>query len=572
MLRSRGWKRIRKMNSQDTGTHQQIMKIRRTTLGFGVVQILLGISLTSLSFTAFAFTSSDRIRKACPYWAGFTVFCSGGVGLIAWKNSTVVSMCLFTFFSAVCVVLQMVGTLLTGDAGGLLKSLLMCEKLISADVCKCCDSIQACQHSPGGIEFEGVDDCTLLTGLLTGLMYGLFVLTIFGSVLCFVATILGCTAVARGTGRNQGLRGRHSSRRSGSSDEDRYTWVSYPTDLSTIPSYAPPVYHSIENFPDYGLSSCIVPPPVFDPTDLPPPYSSQNLSLAESQNSLSSPESSTSQNQISIGQEVSELHTLLQSPPIYDNGPRTQSNGCKAPCGTSNGVIHLVAGDPRLDREVVGESCESFAFTKTDCSDQENPLGGDKGLLGRGTIGDDMKGIDVIDERRGNSSPRLERHLCEIVPQNARTRSSTTRTSGDESQVTEASGNRGTPTFNSPCQKSRKLSLTRCSKLGENSIYVNSFEVLSRPPPNVRVPLEDSQLCFTTNRYLNTRSAEQRLKRSFVEKHRRSQKRIGRGRRRRHGVEVLDQKRKPDAVLQLPASQVDCANEDSAFTGKESVV
>ena len=114
-------------------------------------------------------------------------------------------MCLFTFFSAVCVVLQMVGTLLTGDAGGLLKSLLMCEKLISADVCKCCDSIQACQHSPGGIEFEGVDDCTLLTGLLTGLMYGLFVLTIFGSVLCFVATILGCTAVARGTGRNQVL-------------------------------------------------------------------------------------------------------------------------------------------------------------------------------------------------------------------------------------------------------------------------------------------------------------------------------------------------------------------------------
>ena len=99
----------------------------------------------------------------------------------------------------------MIGTLLTGDAGGHLKSLLMCEKLVSSEICKCCDSVHACQHSSVGIEFEGVSDCSLLTGLLTGLMYGLFVLTIFGSILCFVATILGCTAVARETSRNQVL-------------------------------------------------------------------------------------------------------------------------------------------------------------------------------------------------------------------------------------------------------------------------------------------------------------------------------------------------------------------------------
>ena len=114
-------------------------------------------------------------------------------------------MSLFTFFSAVCVGLQMIGTILTGDAGGLLKSLVMCEKQISGNICKCCDSIAACRHSTGGIEFEGVDDCSTLTGLLTGLMYGLCVLTIFGSFLCFVATILGCTAVARETTRNQVL-------------------------------------------------------------------------------------------------------------------------------------------------------------------------------------------------------------------------------------------------------------------------------------------------------------------------------------------------------------------------------
>lgn len=67
------WKEhFREMSAQDT-RFQQMLKIRRTTLGFGVVQILLGVSLTALSFAAFAFTSSNRIRNACPYWAGFTV-------------------------------------------------------------------------------------------------------------------------------------------------------------------------------------------------------------------------------------------------------------------------------------------------------------------------------------------------------------------------------------------------------------------------------------------------------------------------------------------------------------------
>ncbi|KAJ7394019.1 hypothetical protein OS493_003692 [Desmophyllum pertusum] len=337
------------MSAQDT-RFQQMLKIRRTTLGFGVVQILLGIALTALSFAAFAFTSSDRIRNACPYWAGFTVFCSGGVGIIAWKHSSVMSMSLFTFFSAVCVVLQMIGTILTGDVGGLLKSLVMCEKDISEQTCKCCDSIMACRQSVGVVEFEGVHDCSIITGLLTGLIYGLCVLTIFGSLLCFIATILGCTAVARETSRHQGLCGRHSSRRSHPRNQERYTWAPYPTDLTMLPPYAPPVYHSVENFQDYGISSCIVPPPVFDPTDLPPPYSSQNPSLAESQYSLSSPESSSAgPPPFSAGQET-EVHfqpvrTNFQAV-NHDQEESVAQAPPPATCSTPSGVIHLEGGSP----------------------------------------------------------------------------------------------------------------------------------------------------------------------------------------------------------------------------------
>ena len=53
-----------------------------------------------------------------------------------------------------------------------------------------------------------------------------------------------------------------------------------------LPPYAPPIYRSVDNFQDCGATSYIVPPPVFDPTDLPPPYTSRNASLSSSGFSL----------------------------------------------------------------------------------------------------------------------------------------------------------------------------------------------------------------------------------------------------------------------------------------------
>lgn len=112
-------------------------------------------------------------------------------------------MGLFTFFSAVCVVLHMIGTILTGEIGGLLKSILMCQNRIVTQTCVCCDSIMTCKQNVPTFEFEGVDDCSIITGLIKELMYGLCVLNIFGSLVCFIATILGCTSVARQAGRDQ---------------------------------------------------------------------------------------------------------------------------------------------------------------------------------------------------------------------------------------------------------------------------------------------------------------------------------------------------------------------------------
>lgn len=55
-----------------------------------------------------------------------------------------------------------------------------------------------------------------------------------------------------------------------------------------LPSCAPPAYRSFETFQEFSTtSSVVVAPPVYDPTDFPPPYSSRDVSVAGSHHSVS---------------------------------------------------------------------------------------------------------------------------------------------------------------------------------------------------------------------------------------------------------------------------------------------
>ncbi|MGH0178182.1 UNVERIFIED_CONTAM: hypothetical protein FKN15_076846 [Acipenser sinensis] len=55
-------------------------------LALGVVQMGLGSMIVTVSFVAVAFTSSPKVRHACPFWAGFFVVVSGLVGVISWRR------------------------------------------------------------------------------------------------------------------------------------------------------------------------------------------------------------------------------------------------------------------------------------------------------------------------------------------------------------------------------------------------------------------------------------------------------------------------------------------------------
>lgn len=374
------------MPPQDSRLQQRV-KIRRTTLGFGILQILLGLVLTTLSFTAFALTASDRIRNACPYWAGFTVLFSGGVGVIAWRHPGVLSMGLFSFFSAVCVVLQMIGTILTGDIGGFLKSIVSCQSGTSLNSCFCCDSVMSCQQDIYPNQFDGIIDCEIIQGQLKELMYGLCVLNIFGCLICFIATVLGCTSVARHPSREELLSAlRHSTRtESTCTTEGQYEWSPYPNDPHMLPSYAPPAYRSFETFQDFSATSTfVVPPPVYDPTDFPPPYSSRDISVASSQISISEnnantdgtsgtsrwtsgqPSCSAARTQVTLvqqnypimqlcsrcGKNYRHLHQCgsdgtwaVQLPPYQQSEGNNNVNGSNVTCSQSSGTTTLLLRD-----------------------------------------------------------------------------------------------------------------------------------------------------------------------------------------------------------------------------------
>ena len=57
----------------DEETAPRERKIRRGIVIFSSFQVALGALIIAMSFTAFASTSSGKIRVASPYWAGFMV-------------------------------------------------------------------------------------------------------------------------------------------------------------------------------------------------------------------------------------------------------------------------------------------------------------------------------------------------------------------------------------------------------------------------------------------------------------------------------------------------------------------
>ncbi|XP_072726936.1 protein ENTREP2 isoform X3 [Ciconia boyciana] len=120
----------------------------RAMLALGVTQMLLGCLIVAVSFAALALTTSARVRHSCPFWAGFSVLLSGLIGVVSWKRPLSLVITFFMLLSAVCVMLNLAGSILSCQNAQLVKSLEGCQliKFDSDGVCVCCEM----QHQTSG--------------------------------------------------------------------------------------------------------------------------------------------------------------------------------------------------------------------------------------------------------------------------------------------------------------------------------------------------------------------------------------------------------------------------------------
>ncbi|XP_066270302.1 protein ENTREP2-like [Branchiostoma lanceolatum] len=148
-------------------------------LGLGILQIVLGCAVVSLSFAALAMTTYSRVRNACPYWAGFAAMLSGGVGMIAWKQQTSLAVSFFTFLSAVCVLLHLVAAVLSGESTTLLTSLNSCIPQNLGKTCQCL---------LGGTDMT----CSGIQTLLKELMYAVCGTSVVACLVSALSVAVGC--------------------------------------------------------------------------------------------------------------------------------------------------------------------------------------------------------------------------------------------------------------------------------------------------------------------------------------------------------------------------------------------
>ncbi|XP_059534332.1 protein ENTREP2 isoform X3 [Myotis daubentonii] len=107
----------------------------RVVLALGATQMALGCLIVAVSFAALALTTSARVRHSCPFWAGFSVLLSGLIGVVSWKRPLSLVVTFFMLLSAVCVMLNLAGSILSCQNAQLVSALGACQLDLLFSVC-----------------------------------------------------------------------------------------------------------------------------------------------------------------------------------------------------------------------------------------------------------------------------------------------------------------------------------------------------------------------------------------------------------------------------------------------------
>ncbi|XP_016888193.1 protein FAM189A1 isoform X3 [Cynoglossus semilaevis] len=283
----------------------------RIMLTLGVSQMVLGSLILAVSFAALALTTSPRVRHSCPFWAGFSVLLSGLIGVVSWKRPLSLVITFFMLLSAVCVMLNLAGSILSCQNAQLVNSLEDCQlcgclfppsphhqlKFDSDGVCVCCElqhQSSGCNNLGEALKLNPLRDCNTIRLRLKELLFTVCALNVISTIVCALATAMCCMQMVstdvlqmfmphRARALNADCMTPHGTILHQTLDFDEF-----------IPPIPPPPYYPPEytctpsmdgqsrglhlDFPHSPFSAIygvpINSPGTLYPTDLPPPYES----------------------------------------------------------------------------------------------------------------------------------------------------------------------------------------------------------------------------------------------------------------------------------------------------------
>ncbi|XP_064932177.1 protein ENTREP2 isoform X3 [Columba livia] len=169
----------------------------RAMLALGVTQMVLGCLIVAVSFAALALTTSARVRHSCPFWAGFSVLLSGLIGVVSWKRPLSLVITFFMLLSAVCVMLNLAGSILSCQNAQLVNSLEGCQliKFDSDGVCVCCEmqhQTSGCSNLGETLKLNPLQECNVVRLTLKDLLFSVCALNVISTIVCALATAMCC--------------------------------------------------------------------------------------------------------------------------------------------------------------------------------------------------------------------------------------------------------------------------------------------------------------------------------------------------------------------------------------------
>uniref|UniRef100_F7GLL1 Endosomal transmembrane epsin interactor 2 n=1 Tax=Monodelphis domestica TaxID=13616 RepID=F7GLL1_MONDO len=226
-----------------------------------------------------------------------SVLLSGLIGVVSWKRPLSLVITFFMLLSAVCVMLNLAGSILSCQNAQLVNSLEGCQliKFDSVEVCVCCEM----QHQSSGCSNLGEtlklnplqEDCNAVRLTLKDLLFSVCALNVISTIVCALATAMCCMQMVSSDVLQMFL-----PQRSHSTNPDcmtpHGTILHQTLDFDEfIPPIPPPPYYPPEytctpmieaqrglhlEFPHSPFSTlyevAINSPGMLYPTELPPPY------------------------------------------------------------------------------------------------------------------------------------------------------------------------------------------------------------------------------------------------------------------------------------------------------------